>query len=267
MADKKMTALTDLSTGIASEDILHVVDDPGGSPVNKKVSVFNMFGNLNHTTNTGDTTGRSLVKSTLTVANTSTANTTPLEIEAVHNQTSSAGLQVANLFGAVVTANVRGGYANVTGTVAGAHVKLDLTNGANTTSIDTSSSGGSARAYGLKITMDDSNIASTGRSVRPDAFIALDDTAGSAADAVDRPGQYATQYLFELGTVAAGYVAAAHKSNTEIGAHVGNGCMVTTNQTTIPEASKSHCDYRIKCKINGTEVWLLGASNANFITA
>ena len=46
MADKKITALTDLGDGIAAADLFHVVDDPTGTPINKKVSATNFINNL-----------------------------------------------------------------------------------------------------------------------------------------------------------------------------------------------------------------------------
>jgi hypothetical protein len=46
MADKKITALTDLGDSLATADLFHVVDDPAGTPINKKISAENVFNNI-----------------------------------------------------------------------------------------------------------------------------------------------------------------------------------------------------------------------------
>ena len=46
MADKKVTALTDLGDNLASVDLFHVVDDPSNTPINKKVTAEDVFNNI-----------------------------------------------------------------------------------------------------------------------------------------------------------------------------------------------------------------------------
>ena len=46
MADKKITQLTDLGNALASVDLFHIVDDPSGTPINKKVSASSVFNNI-----------------------------------------------------------------------------------------------------------------------------------------------------------------------------------------------------------------------------
>ena len=46
MADKKVTQLTDLGDGLAAVDLFHVVDDPSGTPINKKISAEDVVNNI-----------------------------------------------------------------------------------------------------------------------------------------------------------------------------------------------------------------------------
>lgn len=70
MADKKITALTDLQTGLATEDLFHVIDSPSGTPVNKKISVLNTIPHQYNSTETLTATGNINVDTSVTLLNT-----------------------------------------------------------------------------------------------------------------------------------------------------------------------------------------------------
>ena len=71
MADKKVTALSDIGTTIASADLLHVIDDVAGTPVNKKMEIGKLFQNIPSTVALGGTpqnvTGSTDVNATTSV--------------------------------------------------------------------------------------------------------------------------------------------------------------------------------------------------------
>jgi len=46
MADLKITNMTSLAAGTAIEDVLHIIDDPSGTPIDKKVTVGDMLNSL-----------------------------------------------------------------------------------------------------------------------------------------------------------------------------------------------------------------------------
>ena len=47
MADKKITALSEIAAGdVNAVDLLHIVDNPSGTPVNKKMSLSRLFNNI-----------------------------------------------------------------------------------------------------------------------------------------------------------------------------------------------------------------------------
>ena len=121
MADKKVTQLTDLGDGLAAVDLFHVVDDPSGTPINKKITAEDVVNNLpswlglNSTSQTitgdGSTSSAIDITSAVTEVN-ATAGAAPTtladgangQIKTIIN-TSTGGSNSVN----IVPSNLRGG--------------------------------------------------------------------------------------------------------------------------------------------------------------
>jgi len=135
MADKKITALTDLGTGLASVDLFHVVDDPSGTPINKKVSAENVFNNVpswlglkqavQALTGDGSTTLVANVTSAITTVNATSATGTVSLADGSDGQIKTfINVSTAGTNNVVITpANLRG-FTNITLNAPGETVTL-----------------------------------------------------------------------------------------------------------------------------------------------
>lgn len=70
MADTKVSALTELATTPTSGDLMVIIDDPGGTPVSKKITVDNVaaFQDARTATFTNKTLGATTLSGTLSAA-------------------------------------------------------------------------------------------------------------------------------------------------------------------------------------------------------
>jgi len=60
MADSKTTALTELNATPETTDVIYIVDDPGGTPVSKKITVANLLAAIAMISDTTPTLGGNL---------------------------------------------------------------------------------------------------------------------------------------------------------------------------------------------------------------
>ena len=125
MADKKITALTELASGsLASTDILHVVDDPSGTPINKKITVASVFNaiptflGLNSTV-TYTSTGAIALTEAISIINASSSNCvmTLADSSTVGQHKQIVALDVSNTVSVELTTTIGTGHIYTFGQV------------------------------------------------------------------------------------------------------------------------------------------------------
>lgn len=266
MADKKMTELDNLQGNLASEDLLHVVDSPDNAPVNKKVSVENFVGNINKTVGTADAAGKSLTKSTITVDSFTSASGYTGDLVALDSMVSATpGTTsiVTNVYGARFRANAGVAALNTaaTSTIAGAYIEADITGGVGT------GFNAASRQYGLIVDVNDSQRATTGRAVKPNALLRLSD--GTAAENSNESNSSSESGAGDMAFTVSHLMEMANvhlSSNGHAFNESGEGMILRAANGASHTDSIHGNFHKIRFNVNGEDMFLLATSNGETLT-
>jgi len=135
MADKKITQLTDLGDALASADLFHVVDDPSGTPINKKITAQDVFNNIptwlglkqsSQTIVADGSTGTAInITSAITEINATSATHAAGLTDGVDGQIKTIlNTSTGNANAIVITPDNLGGYSTITLNAPGESVTL-----------------------------------------------------------------------------------------------------------------------------------------------
>ena len=230
MADKKITELTQL-TSLASGDLFVVVDDPTGTPITKKITSSDIFGNgISYVTN-ATYPAAVVLRSVLTAnvnANTASANT----LIAAEFVTNALGTSANTEFQYAVRAVSRldAATTKVTKEHAVAKFVLDVSNATSVL----------ANSYVSVLSVANSGV----RVANVQAFVGFGDAASNSTSAQ-------TLYLFDIGLNGAANVSA----NVTTGA--------ANSLTLFSNSAATAATHKLRIKVNGTDYWLLATDTAS----
>lgn len=226
MADKKITELTQL-TSLASGDLFVVVDDPTGTPITKKITASDIFGNgISYVTN-ATYPAAVVLRSVLTAnvnANTASANTL-VAAEFITNATSTSANSEYQ-YAVRAYSKLAAAAAKVTKEHAVAKFVLDVSNASSVI----------ANTYGAII-----QVANTGvRAQNVTSFLRLEDLVLPAAGVTTNQ----TLFLLDANGVTSNL---SSTGSDDVLLSINSAATVSVNRT-------------IKVRVNGTTLYLLAAT-------
>jgi hypothetical protein len=253
MADKKMSQLEELGT-LNSYDIMHIVTDPTNNAVNRKGTIAQIFGGLNHTTTQTEVGGKTFVKADLTITDGQTYTGNLVSLFSSTTSAPASTTTIGNIYGQKTELNLTGTQGTYNGEVVGHEIVLNLSDTIGDDQL-------TSVQYGLKVLMKDSD---SNRTHSPDAFICLNDNidetllpAGSGGDLIDSRGVVTN--LFALGDTNGERIKLT--ANGQV-FHGGNALVgIDMNSHTVLTGTGNIA--KIKMRVNGANYYLLATSNGH----